>query len=134
MHGLTMRVYIPISAGDLIDRITILQIKMERIPETPVVDSISDELDHLVAIRNCFAKLSSDEIREKERELRAANQRLWDVENTLRVLEEKRDFGTDFVAAARRVYLGNDERAALKRRINELSGSALREEKWFSRD
>jgi uncharacterized damage-inducible protein DinB len=134
MYGLTMRVYIPISAGDLIDRITILQIKMERIPNAPVVDSISDELDHLVAIRNCFAKLSSDEIREKERELRVANETLWEVENTLRALEERQDFGANFVAAARRVYLGNDERAALKRQINQLSGSALREEKWFSRD
>jgi hypothetical protein len=134
MHGLTMRVYIPVSAGDLIDRITILQIKMERIPETDVVESIADELDHLVAIRTCFGKLGSAEIMGKERSLRAANESLWEMENTLRALEAKKDFGADFVAAARRVYLGNDQRAALKREIDELSGSALREEKWFSRD
>ncbi len=123
-----MRVYIPISAGDLIDRITILQIKMERIPEAAVV------LDHLAAIRNCFARLVSDEVREKERGLRSANESLWEVENILRALEARKDFGAEFVSAARRVYLGNDERAALKREINELAGSALREEKWFSPD
>ena len=129
-----MRVYIPISAGDLIDRITILQIKIERIPEAAVVERISDELDHLAAIRNCFARLVSDEVREKERGLRSANESLWEVENILRALEARKDFGAEFVSAARRVYLGNDERAALKREINELAGSALREEKWFSPD
>lgn len=129
-----MRVYIPISAGDLIDRITILQIKIARIPQANVVESISAELDHLVAIRNCFAKLGSDEILGKERDLRAANEDLWDVENSLRALELKKDFGADFVAAARKVYLSNDRRSALKREIDELTGSALREEKWFSHD
>jgi hypothetical protein len=129
-----MRVYIPISAAELIDRITILQIKIERIPETQVTERIRDELEDLLAIRNCFAKLASDEVRAKELSLRAANETLWEIENALRAFEANQEFGAEFVAAARRVYLGNDERAALKREINELAGSALREEKWFSRD
>ncbi|HLJ51782.1 MAG TPA: DUF6165 family protein [Rhizomicrobium sp.] len=127
-----MRVYVPVSAGDLIDRITILRIKMEQIPDAATVARIGDELEHLTAIRNCFAKLNTPAIAEKETALHAANKTLWDAENRVRVLEAKSDFGTDFVAAARSIYRGNGERAQLKREINELAGSALREEKWFS--
>ncbi|HXC57379.1 MAG TPA: DUF6165 family protein [Rhizomicrobium sp.] len=127
-----MRVYIPVSAGDLIDRITILQIKQAQIPDQAVAANVGAELEHLTAIRNCFPKLAAAEIRLRERQLRKQNRRLWDTEDKLRVLEARRDFGKPFVAAARRVYRTNDERARLKREINDLAGSALREEKWFS--
>jgi hypothetical protein len=127
-----MRVYVPVSAGDLIDRITILQIKIERIPEPATVARIADALEHLIAIRNCFAKLNSEPILSKERALRQANQTLWDTENRIRACEARQEFGADFIASARGVYLGNNERAKLKREIDELAGSALREEKWFS--
>jgi hypothetical protein len=129
-----MRVYVPVSAGDLIDRITILRIKMEQIPDSATVARIGDELEHLTAIRNCFAKLNSPAVAEKETSLQAANKALWDTENRVRALEAKNDFGPDFVASARSIYRGNDERAELKRGINELAGSALREEKWFSEE
>lgn len=127
-----MRVYIPVSAGDLIDRITILRIKTARIPDRRIAASVGAELEHLVAIRNCFPKLGQRAIRARERQLHKQNQALWDIENTLRALEVRGDFGKDFVAAARRVYRSNDERARLKREINDLAGSALREEKWFA--
>jgi hypothetical protein len=127
-----MRVYVPVSAGDLIDRITILKIKMDEIPDSEAVARIGDELEHLTAIRNCFAKLSSPAIAEKEMSLQEANKALWDAENRVRALEAKNDFGADFVASARSIYRGNGDRAKLKREINELAGSALREEKWFS--
>jgi hypothetical protein len=127
-----MRVYVPVSAGDLIDRITILRIKMEQIPDPDAVARIGDELEHLTAIRNCFAKLNSPTVAEKETSLQAANKALWDAENRVRTLEAKNDFGAEFVASARSIYRGNGERAMLKREINELAGSALREEKWFS--
>ena len=126
-----MRVYVPVSAGDLIDRITILRIKMEQIPDTAAVARIADELEHLTAIRNCFAKLNSPAIAQRETSLHEANKALWDAENRVRVLEGKNDFGADFVASARSIYRGNGERAKLKHEINELAGSALREEKWF---
>jgi len=127
-----MRVYVPVSAGDLIDRITILKIKMGEIPDAAAVVRIGDELEHLTAIRNCFAKLNTPAIAEKETSLHEANKRLWDAENRVRMLEAKSDFGADFVASARSIYRGNGERAKLKREINELADSALREEKWFS--
>jgi uncharacterized protein DUF6165 len=127
-----MRVYVPVSAGDLIDRITILKIKMEQIPDAAAVARIGDELEHLTAIRNCFAKLNSSAVAERETSLQAANKALWDAENHVRAFEAKNDFGAEFVASARSIYRGNGERAKLKREINELAGSALREEKWFS--
>jgi hypothetical protein len=126
-----MRVYVPVSAGDLIDRITILRIKIEEIPDAAAVARIGDELEHLTAIRSCFAKLNSPAVAQKETSLHQTNKTLWDAENRVRVLEAKNDFGADFVASARSIYLGNGERAQLKREINELAGSALREEKWF---
>lgn len=127
-----MRVYVPVSAGDLIDRITILQIKVERIPDPATAARVADALEHLVAIRNCFAKLNSEPIVSKEHGLRQVNQALWDTENRIRALEARKEFAADFIASARAVYLGNDERATLKREIDELAGSELREEKWFS--
>ena len=127
-----MRVYIPVSAGDLIDRITILRIKQAEIPDKAVAASIAQELEHLIAIRNCFPKLGVRAVMAKERQLLKQNRTLWDTENELRALENQRDFGKRFVAAARRVYRTNDERARLKREVNDLAGSALREEKWFS--
>ncbi len=127
-----MRVYVPVSAGDLIDRITILEIKTERIPDPAAVARSNEALEHLVAIRNCFAKLNSEAILAKERSLRQTNRTLWDTENRVRALDAQKDFGADFIAAVRGIHLGNAERAKLKREIDELSGSALSEEKWFS--
>lgn len=129
-----MRVYIPVSAGDLIDRITILRIKKSAIPDRRAVANVVQELDHLLAIRNCFPPLSSAAIRLRERALFRHNRVLWRIEDRLRALEAKKNFGSAFVAAARRIYRTNDERARLKREINDLAGSALREEKWFSRN
>ena len=128
-----MRVYIPISAGDLIDRITILKIKKASIPDKRALANVVHELDHLVAIRACFPELAGTPICARERELLKHNRALWKVEDRLRALEVKQDFGKAFVAAARQVYRNNDERARLKREINDLAGSALREEKWFDK-
>ena len=128
-----MRVYIPISAGDLIDRITILKVKKVSIPDKRALANVVHELGHLVAIRACFPRLGGAAIRARERELLKQNRALWKVEDRLRALEAKQDFGKAFVAAARQVYRTNDERARLKREINDLAGSALREEKWFGK-
>lgn len=129
---MAMRVYIPVSAGDLIDRITILEIKKVHIPDKRKLANVDNELQSLTAIRNCFPKLISRTIRVRERQLRKANQILWDTEDEIRALEARKSFDKAFVSAARRVYRTNDQRAKLKREINVLAGSALREEKWFS--
>ena len=129
-----MRVYIPVSAGDLIDRITILTIKKANIPDKAKRANVDRELEALVAIRACFPKLGGRAVKARERQLFAQNSRLWQVEDELRALESRGEFGKAFVAAARKVYKTNDRRALLKRQIDGLVGSALREEKWFSRD
>ena len=127
-----MRVYIPVSAGDLIDRITILRIKQANIPDKKKLANIGTELDSLLAIRACFPKLLSAPVKAKEKLLQKENRTLWTLEDRLRALEAEQDFGPAFVKAARGVYRTNDRRAALKREIDALVGSALREEKWFS--
>ena len=127
-----VRVYIPVSAGDLIDRITILRIKKARIPDKAKLANVDQELQSLIAIRACFPKLLGRAVKARERQLHTENAILWDIEDLLRALESKKSFGKDFVAAARRVYRTNDRRARLKREIDALVGSALREEKWFS--
>ena|ERR1700744_3381503 len=127
-----MRVYVPVPAGDLIDRITILKIKKANIPDAGQRANVAGELDSLIAIRACFPRLGGKDVKACERELLAQNRKLWAIEDRLRALEAKQDFGKAFVAAARSVYRTNDRRAALKREINALTGSQLREEKWFS--
>ena len=127
-----MLVSIPVPAGDLIDRISILRIKKKRIPDRPTRVRIGRELTRLVQIRNAKPALATRKVRQKELLLQAQNQRLWDLEDRLRCLEAKKSFGRSFVATARRVYLTNDKRARLKQEIDLLAGSTLREEKWFS--
>jgi Family of unknown function (DUF6165) len=128
-----MRVFIPVSAGELIDRITILTIKKARIPDTRKLANVVNELDSLVAIRNCFPKLGGRAVKTKATALKKANETLWEIEDRLRALESAGDFGKSFVAQARAVYRTNDRRARLKREIDSLVGSVLREEKWFSK-
>jgi hypothetical protein len=127
-----MRVYIPVSAGDLIDRITILKLKQQNIPDAAKRANVETELDSLMAIRNCFPRLGERAVKMREKELAAQNAKLWQVEDRLRALEAAEDFGAEFVTAARSVYQTNDRRAAIKHQINMLVGSVLREEKWFS--
>lgn len=127
-----MRVYVPVSAGDLIDRITILEIKKANIPDKKKLASIHVELDALNVVRGTFPKLNTRAVQAKEKQLKKQNQALWDIENTVRALEAQKSFGAAFVKAARSVYLTNDKRAKLKHDINVLTGSAIREEKWFT--
>lgn len=127
-----MRIDAPISPGDMIDRITILRIKEEHIPDPAKRASVMQELEALNAIRGRFPQLSEPQIVSIERRLYKRNRTLWRLEDRLRALERKRSFGCVFVVAARRVYMANDRRAQLKRQINDLLGSEFREEKWFS--
>ena len=127
-----MRVYIPVSAGDLIDRITILKIKKANIPDPKKLANIDTELDSLTAIRACFPKLLGKDVKATEKLLQKENRALWEIEDKLRALEAQSDFGPAFVTAARSVYQTNDRRAKLKREIDAMVGSVLREEKWFS--
>lgn len=115
------------SAGELIDRITILQIKARRLPPERRA-SVKRELAAARSARD-RAILSSRQLVSLTRALQAANRRLWDVEEALRSCEEAGQFGPRFVALARSVYKTNDRRAALKRELDRLLGSEWQEQK-----
>jgi tetratricopeptide (TPR) repeat protein len=128
--GERMMVKIPVAVGDLIDRITILEIKESRIAEPDKLDNIRRELSLLRRVR-AEANLEGPRLKEIEAELKAANAHLWNVEDSLRHHETCRDFDADFISLAREVYSSNDRRAGLKRQINLLFNSAIIEEKSY---
>ena len=119
----------PISVGELIDKITILRIKVDKIQAGAARRNVGHELERLVQIRAGLA-LAAD-LGELEQQLLDVNLRLWKVEDDLRDLERLRDFGARFVELARSVYTLNDQRAALKRRINEVTSSGIVDEKSY---
>jgi tetratricopeptide (TPR) repeat protein len=115
-----------VSAGELLDKLTILQIKAERITDPAKLRNVHTELEALEAVRATLAP--SPELTE---ELKAVNEQLWDVEDEIRLCEQQRNFGPRFIELARSVYRINDRRAALKRALNEQLGSRLIEEKSY---
>ena len=123
----------PISVGELLDKITILEIKAERIADPAGRANVMRELDCLNAVR-LREVAPTPELDGLCRELGAINRRLWDVEDGLRQSERGERFDQRFIELARSVYRCNDRRAALKRGINELTGSTIVEEKSYRED
>ena len=121
----------PISVGELIDKITILRIKRERIHAAPARANVESELDRLLEIR-ARSSLDVAELAALEEELLQVNGRLWGVEDELRALEQAGDFRDRFIELARSVYRLNDRRSHLKRRINTVTGSMITEEKSYT--
>ena len=122
---------VEIAPGELIDKITILEIKLARIADAAKLRNVRAEWETLTRARDA-AIIPSPEIEAETAALKRANETLWDVEDRLRECERNKDFGSRFVALARSVYVTNDERARLKRRLNELLGSRLIEEKSYA--
>lgn len=126
-----MDVRIPVSAGELIDKIGILEIKSARIAEPAKLRNVRIELALLAEVRD-RAIPATAAFRDLAAELKAVNEKLWDIEDAIRACERKRDFGPLFVALARSVYKTNDERAAIKKRIDRAFGSSVTEEKSYA--
>lgn len=122
---------IDIGAGELIDKITILQIKAERISDADKLKNIHYELAMLVKARDTHLAPSAA-LTTHTQELKNINAALWDIEDDIRALEAAQDFGSRFVALARAVYKTNDSRAAIKKAINVLTGAAVVEEKSYT--
>ena len=129
-RGAPRMIVTPCSAGDLIDKITILRLKAERIADDSKLDNIRRELALLEDLAN-GEELAGTEIGRLADRLASVNARLWNVEEALRACERQGDFGPRFVALARSVYANNDQRAALKAEINRVCNSALVEEKSY---
>ena len=124
---------IPASVGELIDKITILEIKRERITDSAKQQNIQRELLALMAVvEQQLLGYPNGALANLGRELSAVNQQLWMIEDDIRACERQGDFGARFIELARAVYHRNDERAAIKRQINELCGSELVEEKSYA--
>ncbi len=124
-------VKVEISPGELIDRITILEIKAARIGDEAKRANIGVELSELTVARQAAVPASA-RLTALTGELGEVNQALWDIEDEIRALEAAGDFGPAFVELARSVYKTNDRRSALKRKINELLGSRLIDEKSYT--
>jgi len=120
----------PIAWGELFDKVTILEIKAERIAAPAALVNVRRELAALQAIE--AAAPAADGLATLKAELAAVNLALWDIEDAIRDHEQAGDFGDRFVALARSVYRENDKRAAIKRRINLLLGSDIVEEKSYA--
>ena len=124
------QISVPVSYGELIDKITILEIKSERIGDSAKLANVRIELDLLNETWRADPASRID-IAIERAQLRAVNEALWDIEDRIRLKEKGRAFDDEFVELARSVYIRNDERARVKRAINEKLGSALVEEKSY---
>lgn len=123
-------ILVPISPGELLDKITILRIKQVRILDAAKLANVKLELALLEQTWRDSGGAARD-VALDERALQNVNERLWDIEDRIRDKEAKRSFDRDFIELARAVYLANDERAAIKKRINLQLGSRLIEEKSY---
>ncbi len=121
---------VPVSVGELIDKITILEIKSERIKDPAKLDNVRRELGLLQATWD-ESPLSRQDVSELKAGLKQVNETLWEIEDVIRVKEMERSFDEQFIELARSVYITNDRRAALKRQLNEATGSTLVEEKDY---
>lgn len=122
--------FIPVSWGEVIDKITILEIKEQRISGEAALRNIRNELFALRAIVDAQGD-ALEVLTQLVDRLREVNMRLWNVEDAIRLKDRDGAFDADFVQLARSVYVENDERSALKREINRITGSALVEEKSY---
>ncbi len=120
----------PVSYGELIDKITILEIKSRRITDAAKLANVRNELDLLNATWADDAASRTD-IGDERARLLAVNELLWDIEDRIRLKERAQAFDAEFIELARSVYFRNDERAAFKREINLKLGSQLVEEKSY---
>jgi hypothetical protein len=121
---------VPVSPGELLDKITILRIKSQRMSDPAKVANVRTELRALEETWGASAYAKID-IEADISALMAVNERLWRIEDDIRDKERARAFDDEFIRLARAVYVENDERAAIKRRINTKLGSSIIEEKSY---
>ena len=119
-----------ISPGELLDKISILEIKLEKIKDKNSQEVIKKEYKTLKEIQTDSIKMM-DKIKNLFQSVKNVNIKLWDVEDKLRIYEKNRDFGKNFIELARGVYFNNDKRAKLKNEINEILKSNIRETKQY---
>jgi len=121
---------VPVSSGELIDKISILKIKKKKIFDESKLKNINNELSLLNKIyEKNFKKIKKILLYEKE--LIKINKKLWKIEDEIRLLESRKEFNQKFIKLARLVYISNDKRSEIKKKINKLTGSLIIEEKSY---
>ncbi len=130
MTNKSKRVLSEISPGELLDKISILEIKLEKVKDKDRQKRIKNEYDILKKVQNSSIEMS-DKIKDLYRSVGNVNIKLWDIEDKIRICEQNKDFGKNFIELARGVYFNNDKRAELKNEINEILKSNIREIKQF---
>ncbi len=128
---MTDEIKVPISPGELLDKVTILRIKSQRMTDPSKLKNVRLELASLEEIWRNSPYGRADVTADVEA-LQKVNESLWVIEDDIREQERRQDFGAEFVRLARAVYFENDERAAIKRRINLNLGSSIVEEKSYA--
>jgi len=131
MNNKLKRIQSEISSGELLDKISILEIKLKKIKDKENLKEINKEYDILKQSQNLNIKLT-DELKDLFNELKKINLNLWDIEDKLRICEKNKDFGEKFIELARGVYFNNDSRSKIKSEINKLLGSNIKEIKQYS--
>jgi hypothetical protein len=125
------QILVPVSIGELIDKITILEIKAERIDDPAKLVNVRRELEQLLQVSVLSEQLLAD-IEDVRASLKAVNYSLWDIEDRIRIKESLAEFDNEFIELARSVYIRNDERAAHKRALSTRTGFELVEEKSYA--
>ena len=124
-------IHIPVSPGELLDKITILEIKAEQISDNERLRNVETELNLLAQVWE-QSSVNSDSMRQLKQSLKATNLELWAIEDRIRIKESQKEFDQEFVELARSVYMQNDKRAATKKEINVLLDSGIMEEKSYA--
>ena len=120
-----------ISAGELLDKISILEIKLDKIKDQNKHKELKKEYDVLKKVQESNID-TNQEINRLFTEIKKTNLSLWNIEDKIRICEKKKDFGENFINLARNVYINNDKRAKIKSEINKLLGSNIREIKEYA--
>ena len=126
------KIHIETSAGELLDKITILEIKKEKISDQKSLESINKERSSLESSVKKNIKIN-DEIKDLWAQLKDVNLKLWEIEDEIRLSEKNKKFDQKFIDLARSVYRYNDDRAKIKSKINQLSGSNIKEIKQYTK-
>ena len=124
-----MKIKIPVSIGELVDKLTILEIKLSNVSSQDKKVNLENEFNELKSVFE--NNIPSEKIQKYYQELLVINKKLWKIEDDIRILEKQKLFDEKFIELARSVYITNDERFEIKNTINSLMGSNIKEEKLY---
>ena len=130
MINKSKKILTEISAGELLDKISILEIKLHKIKDKESLIEINKEYASLSETKNSNISITED-LENLTKQLKETNMKLWSIEDEKRMCEKNKDFGKNFIELARSVYLNNDKRAKIKSEINKLLGSNIKEIKKY---